>query len=100
MEILDKIKYWALGLMILAAFKFYNKDSAEKKIHSQLVEMCATDSVCEEIVESKFEECFEANYKMGVGKAYRESSRTTFDQKSFMSCFTNESGDQIFRAAH
>ena len=95
MELLDKVKYWALGLSLLAAFKFYNKDNAETQIHAHFIEACSKDSACEEIVEANFDTCFETNYNIGVGKR-----KSTFDQKAFASCFKTESGENLFGTAH
>lgn len=83
------------GVLIVAAIvlglKFYNKHSDKSEVRGKMVQLCEGEAACVKAVETHFEACFEAAYKMG---GRRSASRLEAEQ--FVQCVNSRSGKPYF----
>jgi hypothetical protein len=80
-----------LGVAAMLGMKFYNKASAHDGVKQQLVALCESDPGCQQAVETHFEACFDAAYKVG---GRRRASRLEAGQ--LVGCLNSRSGQPYF----
>ena len=86
-----RIGVWAIALLAIVGFKFWNRNSDEKKFHKEMVELCEGDPECIEAVETHFDVCFSDSYSMG---GRRRAAH--LDVQKMVDCINQKAGKTYF----
>ena len=88
---MNKIAGYALPILLLFAFKFYNKSDDHSDVQEQLIQICEFDEGCEKAVEYHFDSCFEENYSIGSN---RRAAKLHVGK--LLGCINQKMGQEIF----
>ena len=86
-----RIGIWILIIAIGVGFKFWNRNSDEKKFRKEMIALCAEDPDCIEAVETHFDTCFDGSYDMG---GRRRSAH--LDVQKMVDCINRKAGTEYF----
>ena len=73
------------------ALKFSNQSAVAKETRSQMLDVCATDITCVEVVNNYFEQCFNTYYSMGS-----RYSSASLDTQGLANCVNKYGGGEYF----
>ncbi len=76
-------------VVVIFAFKMYNKSSSHDEIKAGLVSGCDEDAACIAAVEENFDRCYEEHYSLG---SRRRSGG--LDGAEFIKCFNDSATDK------
>jgi hypothetical protein len=80
-----------IAVVAVVGMKFYNKASAHDDVKERLVALCEADAECQAAVNTHFDACFDASYKMG---GRRQSSK--LDVHALVKCVNAKAGEDYF----
>ena len=80
-----------IGVAAIAGMRFYAKASTHEDVKARLIEMCSGDAQCQTAVQTNYDPCFEAAYKLGDR---RDASR--FDSNALVTCVNRRAGEEYF----
>jgi hypothetical protein len=83
-----------IGVVAIAGMRFYAKASTHEDVKARLIELCEGDAQCQTAVQTNYDPCFEAAYKLGDR---RDASK--FDSKAVVTCVNRRSGEEYFTVA-
>ena len=78
-------------ILLLLAFKFYNKSDDHSDVQEQLIQICEFEEACEKAVEYHFDSCFEENYSIGTN---RRGAKLKVGE--LLGCINQKMGKEIF----
>ena len=81
----------ALGVVVAFGLKFYNKSATAKEVKQEMLNICQTDSGCQNSVNTHFQKCFERSYSLG---SRRRSG--SLNARKLTDCINNNSGVAYF----
>ena len=76
---------------VSVAMKFSNQSAVAEETKAYMLDICATDNVCVEAVDTHFESCFNTNYSMG--SRHRAAS---LDTEGLANCVNRYGGAEYF----
>jgi hypothetical protein len=80
-----------LGVVAILGMKFYGKASAHDDVKARLVALCEADAECVADVETHYDACFDASYRMGGRR-----SSAKLDVDGLVRCVNTRSGVPYF----
>jgi hypothetical protein len=80
-----------VGVLLIVGMKFYGKASAHDDVRTRLVELCAGDAQCQSAVQTHYDSCFEASYRLG---GRHDGSR--LDANALVTCVNRKAGEEYF----
>lgn len=73
------------------ALKFSNQSAVAEETKAQMLDVCATDITCIEVVDNYFERCFNTYYSMGS-----RYSSASLDARGLANCVNKYAGGEYF----
>ena len=90
-KLLVKAGVFTVVAGVSIASKFGNQSAVAEETKAQMLDICATDNTCIQLVDTYFEQCFKTYYSMG--SRYSSASLNT---QGLASCVNEYGGAEYF----